>query len=140
MAPEPGVPRSGSRPCGARFAHRPLPAKGPYVLGIEDRSDGTLIGHVGFSPLWNDVEIGFSIAEQMQGQGLATEAVIAAVRWAFENFGMERIVGVTSARNVASMRVLEHAGFVHERDTVMNFQGSEQEVTVWARTLHLAMP
>ena len=73
-------------------------------------------------------------------QGLATEAVIAAVRWAFENFGMERIVGVTSARNVASMRVLEHAGFVHERDTVMNFQGSEQEVTVWARTLHLAMP
>ncbi len=104
------------------------PTEGPYVLGIESRTDGTLIGHVGFSPLGNDVEIGFSIAERCQRQGLATEAIGAASRWAFTTFGLKRILGVTSKANLASMRTLRRAGFVHEEDRVMNFQGSVEEV------------
>jgi len=106
------------------------PKQGPYVLAIEHRADGTLIGHVGFSPLGNDVEIGFSIAERSQRRGLATEAIDAASRWAFRAFGLTRILGVASNANVASMRTLQRAGFVHEEDRVMNFQGREEEVRV----------
>ena len=108
------------------------PSKGPYVLAIEDRADGSLIGHVGFSPLENDVEIGFAIAERRQGQGLAVEAIGAACRWVFEAFGLERILGVTSAANVASTRTLRRAGFVHVEDKVMHFQGTETDVRVYA--------
>src|SRR5215831_15189053 len=107
------------------------PTEGPYVLGIEYRTDGTLIGHVGFSPLSNDVEIGFSIAERSQRQGLATEAIGAATRWAFRTFGLKRILGVTSSGNIASMRTLRRAGFVHEEDRVMNFQGAEEDVRIY---------
>ena len=107
------------------------PAEGPFVLGIEHRTEGTLIGHVGFSPLDDDVEIGFSIAERFQRQGLATEAIGAASRWAFRTFGLKRILGVASAANIASMRTLRRAAFVHEEDRVMNFQGNEEDVRVY---------
>src|SRR5262245_49166926 len=107
------------------------PTAGPYVLAIDYRGDGTLIGHVGLSPLGNDVEIGFSIAERCQRQGLATEAIGAASRWAFRTFGLKRVLGVTSNANIASMRTLRRAGFAHEEDRVMNFQGREEDVRVY---------
>ncbi len=107
------------------------PTEGPYVLAIECRTDGTLIGHIGFSPLGRDVEIGFSIAEGSQRRGLATEAIGAASRWAFKTFGLRRMLGVTSKANIASMRTLRRAGFIHEEDRVMNFQGSEEDVRVY---------
>jgi RimJ/RimL family protein N-acetyltransferase len=90
-----------------------------------------LIGHLGFSPLDNEVEIGFSIAARYQRLGLATEAIRAASRWVFTSFRPKRILGVTSARNIASMRTLRRAGFVHEQDRVMNFQGTEEDVRVY---------
>jgi RimJ/RimL family protein N-acetyltransferase len=77
------------------------------------------------------VEIGFSIAERSQRQGLATEAIGAASRWAFRTFGLMRIIGVTSSANIASMRTLRRAGFVHEEDKVMRFQGREDNVRVF---------
>jgi putative acetyltransferase len=108
------------------------PARGPYVLAVEDRASGALIGHVGFSPLDDDVEIGFAIAEDHQGRGLAAEAVVAAAGWAMETFGLERIVGVTAAENEASKRTMARVGFMHEHDRVMNFQGTDQPVAVYA--------
>jgi len=107
------------------------PTKGPYVLGIEDRSDSTLIGHVGFSPFGNEVEVGFAIAERSQRQGLAAEAIGAASGWVFRTFGLKKILGITSAANIASMRTLRRAGFVHEEDRVMTFQGREEDVCVY---------
>ena len=107
------------------------PRLGPYVLAIEHRGDGALIGHVGFSALDDEVEIGFSIAQAYQGRGLATEALVAASRWALEAFGLERILGITAAANIASKRALARAGYVHQRDEMMNFQGTESMVSVY---------
>lgn len=108
------------------------PKHGPYVLAVQHRAHGVLIGHVGFSPLGEEVEIGFSIAQDYQGQGLATEAIIAASRWAFEAFDLDTIIAVTSAVNTASKRTLARAGFVHDRDESMSFQGTVQDVSVYA--------
>ena len=108
------------------------PRHGPYVLAVEHRSHGVLIGHVGFSPLGAEVEIGFSIAQDYQGKGLASEAIVAASRWVFEGFGLDTIIAVTSAVNTASKRTLARAGFVHERDESMNFQGTVQDVSLYA--------
>ena len=108
------------------------PRLGPYVLAIEHRMDRTLIGHVGFSPFDDDVEIGFAIGERYQGRGLATEAVVAASQWALETFALERILGIASAVNIASKRTLIRARFAHEKDCLMPFQGTEQAVTMYA--------
>ena len=107
------------------------PRHGPYVLAIEHRASSSLIGHIGFSPLDGEVEIGFSIAQKYQRQGFASEAIVAASRWAFRAFALDRIVGITSVANVASRRALLRARFAYEGDKLMRSQGAEQEVCVY---------
>jgi len=107
------------------------PRLGPYVLAAEHKLDGCLIGHVGLSPFEGDVEVGFAIAGAYQRQGLATEGVIATCHWAFERFGLSRILAVAAQSNQGSRRVLERAGFLHQRDRVILFQGTEQPVSVY---------
>lgn len=109
------------------------PKYGPYVLAIEHRDSSTLIGHVGFSPLDDDVEIGFSIAQNYQRRGLACEAIVAASHWVFESFALKRILAITSATNLASKRTLLRAQFAYEGDQTMRFQGVDEKVSVYAR-------
>jgi ribosomal-protein-alanine N-acetyltransferase len=111
------------------------PRQGPYVLAVDYRSDGALIGHVGLSPLdgdfEGDIEVGFAIAEEYQRRGLAVEAVTAACRWAFGEFGLPRILAIAARSNHASRKVLARAGFEHRGDRVMCFQATEQSVSVY---------
>ena len=53
-------------------------------------------------------------AKDVAGRGLATEAVRLGVRLAFERHGVRKLTAGAYADNVASIRVLEKAGFVHE--------------------------
>jgi RimJ/RimL family protein N-acetyltransferase len=108
------------------------PEYGPYVLAIEHRVDAELIGHVGFSPFDDEVEIGFAIAQNYQRRGLATEAILAASRWVLETFELDRILAITSAANMASRRALERARFAYQEDRTMNFQGTVEKVSVYS--------
>jgi len=114
-----------------QFAAPADPRRGAYVLAIDHRRDGKLIGHVGLSPFEGDVEVGFAIAEAYQRQGLAVEAVIGACRWALGRFGLPRILAITAQSNHASRKVLGRAGFEHHDDRVMCFQGTERMVSVY---------
>ena len=115
------------------------PRKGPYVLAVEHRVDGALIGHVGFSPLeeegLGDVEVGFAIAAAHQHRGLAVEAVTRACAWVADRFRLPEVVGLTASWNLPSKQVLLRSGFRPGGDRVMDFQGEEQPVSVstWTR-------
>ena len=83
-----------------------------FQLGIADRVSDRLIGDIGIH-LQADgsaAEIGFTLARRAQGQGLALEAVVAAVELVFAHTPAARVVGTTDARNGASLRLLERAG------------------------------
>jgi len=108
------------------------PRIGPYVLGVQVRSAGELVGHVGFGPLGEVVEVGFAIESVHQRKGIATEAVRAACDWAADAFSIATIIGVTAAQNSASQGVLLRAGFVRQKEDVMRFQGQEQPVVFLA--------
>ena len=108
------------------------PAVGPYVLGVQLRSTGELVGHVGLSPLGKAVEVGFAIENSRQRKGIATEAVRAVCHWASDVFLLETILGITAAQNVASQGVLLRAGFTWRKDEVMRFQGLERPVMFFA--------
>jgi RimJ/RimL family protein N-acetyltransferase len=116
----------------AHYGDPAVPRAGPLVLGIETREARELIGHVGFSPLGGDVEIGYAIEESRQRRGFATEAVRAACAWALHAFSLDSILGVTAEHNIASQRVLARAGFVRQRAEFMRFQGHEQRVVIYS--------
>jgi RimJ/RimL family protein N-acetyltransferase len=90
-------------------------AEGPYrPWSLRLRADGLLIGGAGFRgppDVDGSVEIGYGLAAEYRGQGLASEAVKAIVHLAFADLTVHRVVAGTSAGNHASQRVLERNGF-----------------------------
>jgi len=62
----------------------------------------------------DDVELVYGVAPERWGCGLASEAVRGVLDFAVTVAGLERVIGVTDAPNVASMRVMEKAGMVRE--------------------------
>ena len=66
----------------------------------------------------DEVEIGWTVAPERWGQGLATELGAASLDVAFGPLGLGDVVSFTLPGNVASRRVMEKLGFAFERDTV----------------------
>jgi ribosomal-protein-alanine N-acetyltransferase len=58
--------------------------------------------------------VGYWIDEAMAGQGLAPEATVAILRFAFEELGLHRVEIAIVPRNRASRRVVEKLGLREE--------------------------
>jgi RimJ/RimL family protein N-acetyltransferase len=56
-------------------------------------------------------EIGYWLGESFWGRGIVSEAVVALTEWAFTEAGVVRLQAGVFARNPASARVLEKAGY-----------------------------
>ncbi len=79
------------------------------------RRDGVPVGSLCFKgpPENGEVEIGYGVDEAHRGQGYATEAVRAAVNWAFYSSAeLYYITAETEDGNAASRAVLQKLGFV----------------------------
>jgi RimJ/RimL family protein N-acetyltransferase len=113
------------------------PRLGPYVLAVEHRESGELLGHVGFSPYYSEVETSYAIAESSRGRGYGSEALNCACEWAAERFDLPSILAITETENEPSRRTLVRAQFHHDKDIVMKFQGSEASVSryLWHRAI-----
>ena len=83
-------------------------AVGPAFL----KARGNDIGFAGLKYLeeLDEVDVAYRLLPAFWGQGLATEAALASVRYGFAKLGLKRIIGLTMPENVASIRVLEKAG------------------------------
>ena len=102
------------------------------MWAVEERQGGRLIGRVGlihhedWTASGHDAEIGWTLARATWGQGFATEAAAAVLRWARERGGPLDIISITRPNNVRSRRVMEKLGLVHVGQT--HWHGYEQ---VW---------
>ncbi len=90
--------------------------KGFGLYAAELRGDGRFIGYLGllvptfeahFTPC---VEIGWRLASDVWGQGLATEGAQAVVRYAFRELHLDEIVSFTVPANQRSIRVMQKIG------------------------------
>ena len=94
------------------------------LWAVETRSDGTFVGFAGlarptFLPeVMPAVELGWRFARSQWGQGFATESGRAALRVAFDDVGLDRVIGIVDDGNVASWHVMEKLGLSVERTTV----------------------
>ncbi|MCR4896514.1 MAG: GNAT family N-acetyltransferase [Lachnospiraceae bacterium] len=86
----------------------------PYVLAVEFKETGELIGDTGVSEVEghpDEVEIGYVISDAYTGKGYATELASAMNAFVFAKFGLQRVCGRVLHGNDASVRVLEKSGF-----------------------------
>ena len=101
------LPLVASAPDAARWGFH-------YVILRRDRLPGIAIGAGGFKgPPTNDgeVEIGYSILPEFQGQGFAAEAVAGWLESAFADPRISNVVAHTLESLSPSIRVLQRAGF-----------------------------
>lgn len=84
------------------------------ILGaIVDRALGVAVGNMGTHglPAGGRVEVGYSVSAAYEGCGYATEMLRSFTEALLTRADVDLIVAETLADNVASMRVLEKAGF-----------------------------
>ncbi|MFO0747367.1 MAG: GNAT family protein [Myxococcota bacterium] len=67
-----------------------------------------------FDDAGRSAEVGYDLLPEHWGRGYASEAVLAAVTFAFERLGLHRVQAQIDPANVASARVLEKVGFARE--------------------------
>jgi len=81
-------------------------------LAIARAEDSTLVGDLGLLVAENceHAEVGFTVAAAAQGQGYGSAAVAEAIRLLFEQTAVRRVVRITDARNIPSVRLLERVG------------------------------
>jgi len=75
----------------------------------------------------NVVEMGYYIADEYQGGGYATEAGKAMVWWAFEEAGQDMLSVFVKPENIASRRVIEKLGFIHDGEKTLLHNGEDCE-------------
>jgi RimJ/RimL family protein N-acetyltransferase len=93
---------------------------------VERKEDGAYLGLAGFADFKRDMqpsieglpEMGWIFAPKGQGQGYATEAVLAALEWADGSLRSPEIAAIISHGNAPSIRVAEKAGFSEREEAL----------------------
>lgn len=90
------------------------------LLAAELKDTGAFLGYIGlsvpgfeahFTPC---VEIGWRLAAEYWGRGLATEGATAVLAYGFENLKLQEIVSFTVPSNMRSRRVMEKIGMRYD--------------------------
>ena len=96
-----------------------------FQFGIADRNSSVLIGDIGVcvAPDGEHAEIGFTLQAASQGRGLGFEAVRAVVDLLLDRVKVPRVVAITDARNLPSIRLLERVGMRRVETASTSFRG-----------------
>lgn len=107
------TPDEQARTFLAEMSEAPFPNPGHWVqVGIAEPGSQRLIGDIGvFLDLGaTRAEIGFTLARIAQGRGVATAVLRVVIDLIFEHSTAGRVIGITDARNLPSMRLMERVG------------------------------
>ncbi len=86
-----------------------------YVIAL--KSTGRVIGTIGFmniNPEHSSGEVGYSMARDMWGKGIMTEALKAILDFGFRTLRLNRIDAMHDCNNPSSGRVMEKCGMKYE--------------------------
>ena len=91
------------------------------LWAVENSATGTFLGAVGLlrvnfdAPFTPAVEIGWRLAREAWGRGIATEAAQAALAFGFDRLGLGEIVAYAAAANQASQNVMRKLGMIRDQ-------------------------
>jgi len=94
---------------------------------VERKSDGALMGMCGLikRDALMEADVGYALMPAFRGQGYASEAAAACVRYAHEVLGLPEVWGITGPTNAASAAVLRQCG-LHDAG-ITRLVGEERE-------------
>jgi RimJ/RimL family protein N-acetyltransferase len=114
------------------------------LWAVEVRASGEVIGFTGLAhPRWfpelaDQVEVGWRLLPSAWGHGYATEAGAEALRTAFEDLGLERVISVIDRANARSVAVARRLGLELER--IAAHPERPGDVAIYATTQRIAPP
>lgn len=119
-------------------AFRDAWSRGYGVWAVEETATGAFVGQAGLASMErsSDVEVLYALARRFWGRGYAREAATAALRFGFEQVGLDRIVAYVVPENAASSRVLAAIGLHATGESDYNgfrVQGFRIEAGEWRR-------
>jgi ribosomal-protein-alanine N-acetyltransferase len=87
-----------------------------YAFALELRATGEFIGGMGLTVerRFDRAEVGYWLGQPYWGQGLASEALAAVLRFGFEELELNKIYATHIPENPASGRVMQKNGMVQE--------------------------
>ena len=90
---------------------------GPWAA--VDKQTGRWVGRIGLNLLadWpgpDKWEVGYELAPEFWGRGLATEGAREAIRFGWDRTPLPRIISATAVGHLASRRVMEKCGLVYQ--------------------------
>ena len=117
MGGSPATPEQSRAWIQRNLRHGKEPGLGIFVF--RERAAGRFVGRGAIRRIeiggGEEVEVGYAVAADLWGRGLATEMARGLVAHAEES-GLRDLVAYTELTNAASRRVLEKIGFAYERD------------------------
>jgi ribosomal-protein-alanine N-acetyltransferase len=85
------------------------------IWAIRLIEEPTVVGDIGYNPNHDhNAEISFKLHHELWNHGHITEPLLAVVEFVFRHTAAIRIEAMARPENVASLRVLEKAGFATE--------------------------
>jgi RimJ/RimL family protein N-acetyltransferase len=112
-----------------------MPSYGKNGFGfylMETKSDNIPVGMCGLIKRdgLDDVDIGFALLPEYEGNGYAYEAASATLKYAKNTLKLNRIAAITVPYNLSSIKLLEKIGFVFEK--MINIPNDKEELMLYS--------
>jgi RimJ/RimL family protein N-acetyltransferase len=101
------------------------------LFGVYEAVEGRLLGMVSLHKIDLDLsagELGYRVAPWARGRGIATMALGTVTDWGFATLELTRMQLLHAVENVASCRVAEKCGFLHEGTTRSSYRYGDGEL------------
>jgi RimJ/RimL family protein N-acetyltransferase len=110
--------------------------RGYGMWAVERKSDRAFMGRVGvLNPEgWPGIEVGWTLGRPFWGQGYATEAAAASLRYAFLALPIDKIISCINPENKASQAVAKRLGETKGPPHELVIGGTAYPIDIWSIT------
>lgn len=110
---------------------------GHSLWALDEKGGKSCIGYSGVIPQTiggrQEMEIGYKLAKEFWGKGLATEAASAVRDWGFTNLRVRRLISIVDPLNTASISVAEKLGMRYVQNA--EYDGKDCRIYAVSRPL-----
>jgi RimJ/RimL family protein N-acetyltransferase len=109
---------------------------GVSMFSVIDKARGVWIGRVGpWQPLgWPGTEVGWGLHPDSWGKGLALEAAVASMDYAFDALGWSSVIHLVNRDNIRSQALARRLGSRVQGQVQMPAPFDYETVDVWGQT------